>query len=172
MNEKNIQQLKYKDLNQIQDRENLALLTSGTEVLSWIYSLQDLPYREYSIASIMQSGSLDLVVRQEITAQDFDLGSGLLIAYTSLGTEIKARVSVNPAFHSIKDIQQPIILIGNSSGIAGLVAHLQQRAVCGATQNWLIFSERYSSLYAVPCTNSIMATTRHFDTGRLCFFSR
>lgn len=128
----------------------MALLTSETEVLSWIYSLQDLPYREYSIASIMQSGSLDLVVRQEITARGLGLGSGLLTAYTSLGTEIKARVRANPAFHSAKDIQQPIILIGNGSGIAGLVAHLQQLAVSGATQNLLIFGERHSSL--MRCT--------------------
>lgn len=137
-----IERLKFKDLSQTQDSPKLSAFNSEIEISDWIMSLQDLPYREYSIASIQQTGALDLVVRQEITAQGLGLGSGLLTVYTPIGAGIKARVRSNPAFHLVKDTDQPMIFIGNGSGIAGLVAHLQQRAAWGATQNWLIFGER------------------------------
>jgi sulfite reductase (NADPH) flavoprotein alpha-component len=39
-------------------------------------------------------------------------------------------------------IDKPMIFIGNGSGIAGLMAHLQQRHAWGFRQNWLIFGER------------------------------
>lgn len=142
LNSSDTEQLKFKDLAQTQDSPKLSAFNSEIEISDWILNLRDLPYREYSIASIQQSGALDLVVRQEITAQGLGLGSGLLTVYTPIGAEIQARVRSNPAFHLVKDTDQPMIFIGNGSGIAGLVAHLQQRAAWNATQNWLIFGER------------------------------
>lgn len=156
LNPSHSQRLKYKDLAQIQDSQKCLSFKSEVEISDWIVSLRDLPYREYSIASIQQSGFLDLVVRQEITAQGLGLGSGLLTAYTPIGAEIQARVRSNPAFHLVKDINQPMIFIGNGSGIAGLVAHLQQRAAWGAQQNWLIFGERQQQ-FDTPYQTQIQA---------------
>ncbi|TCB50700.1 hypothetical protein E0H80_07685 [Acinetobacter sp. ANC 4779] len=52
-----------------------------------------------------------------------------------------ARIRSQPAFY-LKPTQEPLILIGNGTGIAGLVAHLSQRQQWNEPQNWLIFAER------------------------------
>ena len=54
---------------------------------------------------------------------------------------ITAKIRSNPAFH-LKQNHKPLILIGNGTGIAGLVAHLSQQQQHGNQQNWLIFGER------------------------------
>ena len=97
--------------------------------------------REYSIASIPAQGILELVVRQEKTATGLGLGSGWLTEHAALGQRLHAKIRSNPSFH-LKDAQQALILIGNGTGISGLVAHLAQRQQWGAQQNWLIFGER------------------------------
>ncbi len=107
----------------------------------WVQRFDDLGVREYSIASIPEQGRIELVVRQEKTATGLGLGSGWLTEYTTLGQNIVARIRSNPAFH-LKPTQNPLILIGNGTGIAGLVAHLAQRQQWGERQNWLIFGER------------------------------
>jgi len=107
----------------------------------WIQRFDDLAIREYSIASIPEQGCVELVVRQEKTATGLGLGSGWLTEHAMLGQTIIAKIRSNPAFH-LKASHQPLILIGNGTGIAGLVAHLAQRQQCGDPQNWLIFGER------------------------------
>ena len=107
----------------------------------WIQRFDDLATREYSIASIPEQGCVELVVRQEKTATGLGLGSGWLTEHTVPGQTIIAKIRSNPAFH-LKASHQPLILIGNGTGIAGLVTHLAQRQQCGDPQNWLIFGER------------------------------
>lgn len=127
--------LDFKNLKQIPTR------LANESCIDWIQRFDDLAIREYSIASIPEQGMLELVVRQEITAAGLGLGSGWLTEYARLGQNMLARIRSNPSFH-LKASHQPLILIGNGTGIAGLVAHLAQRQQWNEPQNWLIFGER------------------------------
>lgn len=101
------------------------------------------PHREYSIASIMQDGVVELVVRQAFQADGSPgLGSGWLTLYAEIGAPIAARLRSNRSFHA-PPLDTPMILIGNGTGIAGLRAHLKQRQHHHQNQNWLIFGERH-----------------------------
>lgn len=127
--------LQFKDLRQLPEQG------FNEPFQDWILSFADLAIREYSIASIPEQKILELVVRQEKTATGLGLGSGWLTEHAVLGQMIAAKIRSNPAFH-LKAAQQPLILVGNGTGIAGLVAHLSQRQQHGNQQNWLIFGER------------------------------
>lgn len=101
-----------------------------------------LPHREYSIASIPQAGSLDLLVRQVVTVDgDLGLGSGWLTRHAEIGESIALRIRSNPAFHPPAP-NTPLILLGNGTGMAGLRAHLWARRLAGEKRNWLLFGER------------------------------
>lgn len=120
------------------DVEHLAGL-SAQQVVS---TLNTLPHREYSIASIPQDGALELVVRQTHYADGrLGIGSGWLTEYATLNQAIAVRIRENAAFHPPTN-GIPLILIGNGTGIAGLMAHLKRRASLGQQRNWLIFGER------------------------------
>lgn len=110
-----------------------------------VASLNRLPHREYSIASIPQDGGIELVVRQTHYADGrLGIGSGWLTEYATLNQSIAVRIRENAAFHPpSNDI--PMILIGNGTGIAGLRAHLKLRASLGQQRNWLIFGERHAA---------------------------
>jgi sulfite reductase (NADPH) flavoprotein alpha-component len=107
----------------------------------WVDQLPALPTREYSIASIPQNGYLGLVVRQNQTEHGLGLGSGWLTAHTALAQNILLRIRHNESFHAPDD-NRPLILIGNGTGIAGLLSILRYRAQHGFNTNWLIFGER------------------------------
>jgi sulfite reductase (NADPH) flavoprotein alpha-component len=110
-----------------------------------VKSLQPLPAREYSIASIPEDGTVDLLVRQTQRPNGrLGLASGWLTQHAPLGAMVDGMVRANTAFHP-PDPQRPMILIGNGTGIAGLRAHLKARAEAGATRNWLIFGERMAA---------------------------
>jgi sulfite reductase (NADPH) flavoprotein alpha-component len=101
-----------------------------------------LPSREYSIASIPEQQVLRLVVRQQSDDQgQLGLGSGWLTQHAAVNSEIAMRIRTNESFHLIHD-NRPIILIGNGTGIAGLMSLLSSRIRSGYTDNWLIFGER------------------------------
>ncbi|TCB55133.1 sulfite reductase subunit alpha [Acinetobacter terrae] len=127
--------LQFKNLRKIPEQR----LNESFE--DWIQRFDELAIREYSIASIPEQSILELVVRQEKTATGLGLGSGWLTEHALLGQAIVANIRSNSAFH-LKPIHKPLILIGNGTGIAGLVAHLSQRQQWGDQQNWLIFGER------------------------------
>jgi sulfite reductase (NADPH) flavoprotein alpha-component len=127
--------LQFKNLRQIPEQR----LNESFE--DWIQRFDELAIREYSIASIPKQSILELVVRQEKTATGLGLGSGWLTEHALLGQAIVAKIRSNPTFH-LKPTHKPLILIGNGTGIAGLVAHLAQRQQWGDQQNWLIFGER------------------------------
>lgn len=105
-------------------------------------TLRPLPHREYSIASLPQDGSLQLLVRQ-MQRPDGRLGSGSgwLTAHAATGAGIDLRIRRNPSFHPPGD-DRPVILIGNGTGLAGLRALLKARIAAGHLRNWLLFGER------------------------------
>lgn len=105
-------------------------------------ALQPLPHREYSIASLPEDGSLQLLVRQ-MRHPDGRLGSGSgwLTAHADVGTTLDLRIRRNLAFHPPQD-DRPMILVGNGTGLAGLRAHLKARHAQGHRRNWLVFGER------------------------------
>ena len=104
--------------------------------------LDDLPTREYSIASIPEQQVLRLVVRQQLDDQgQLGLGSGWLTQHTALRDKIQLRIRTNESFHLIAD-NRPIICIGNGTGIAGLMSLISARIRQDYTDNWLIFGER------------------------------
>ena len=105
-------------------------------------TLQPLPHREYSIASLSDSGRVELLVRQQRHADgSLGLGSGYLTASAELGDEIDLRLRTNRNFHPPADAC-PLILIGNGTGIAGLRAQLLARERQRRHANWLLFGER------------------------------
>lgn len=134
-------------LHELRRRELPASPHAAEELISvaddeLLRKLPALPHREYSIASIPEIGTLDLLVRQVITANgELGLGSGWLTRHTEIGEAIALRIRSNPSFHPPK-VDVPMILIGNGTGMAGLRAHLLARERAGGTRNWLLFGER------------------------------
>jgi sulfite reductase (NADPH) flavoprotein alpha-component len=114
----------------------------GMDAEAILLTLKTLPHREYSIASIPQDERLELLVRQ--THYDdgrLGIGSGWLTEYATVGSDIALRIRENTAFHSPSQ-EVPLILIGNGTGIAGLIAHLKARVASQQGNTWLIFGER------------------------------
>lgn len=110
----------------------------------WLTELTPLPHREYSIAS-SYGGSLDLLVRLQHQADGSPgLGSGWLCQHAAVGGTLDLRIRRNPGFHG-PDATTPLILIGSGSGLAGLRAHLQERAADPHSRNWLLFGERHAA---------------------------
>ena len=104
--------------------------------------LNPLPHREYSIASLPADGNLQLLLRRMLRPDGTPgIGSGWLCDYAALGGDIALRLRSNSNFHPPAN-GQPLILIGNGTGIAGLRAHLKARAASGQKRNWLLFGER------------------------------
>ncbi len=111
----------------------------------WLAELTPLPHREYSIASSHGSGTLDLLVRLQSQADGSPgLGSGWLCQHAAVGGTLDLRIRRNPGFHG-PDTATPLILIGSGSGLAGLRAHLQERAGGPHSRNWLLFGERHAT---------------------------
>lgn len=114
----------------------------GLSAQQLLAQLALLPHREYSIASLPEDGTLDLLVRQMSDPEGrLGIGSGWLTQYAEVGGDIALRVRSNSSFHApVEDI--PLILIGNGTGLAGLRAHLHARERAGRSRNWLVFGER------------------------------
>ena len=108
-------------------------------------TLQSLPHREYSIASIPSDGAIHLLVRQARADEgSLGLGSGWLTNYAALGAELALRVRNNVNFHlPVEDC--PLIFLGNGTGMAALHALLHARITAGRYRNWLLFGERQQS---------------------------
>ena len=108
-------------------------------------TLQRLPHRAYSIASLPEDGAIHLLVRQMRGRGGYlGLGSGWLTAHAPLGTEVALRVRSNVNFHAPRDAR-PLILIGNGTGLAALRALLKARIAAGHRRNWLLFGERHAA---------------------------
>ncbi|HBN15709.1 MAG: oxidoreductase [Gammaproteobacteria bacterium] len=98
--------------------------------------------REYSIASVPDNGVLTLVVR---LAQRDDGSPGICSSWLtdqlSQTESVRIDIRKNRAFHAAPEAQ-PLILIGNGSGIAGLLAHLEEQHSNSQHGHWLIYGER------------------------------
>jgi sulfite reductase (NADPH) flavoprotein alpha-component len=96
--------------------------------------------REYSIASLAASGQVELLVRQTVR-EDGQLGlaSGWLTTHAPIGASIALRLRANPGFRPPAE-PGPLVLIGNGTGLAGLLAHVRHRTPHDRT--WLMFGER------------------------------
>jgi len=111
--------------------------------LDWLVErLEAFPSREYSIASLPESGGMALLVRKAVKDDgSLGLGSGWLTRDARLGGVVKLRLRPNPNFHPpVADAPQ--ILIGAGTGMAGLRAHLLHRQQKKLGDAWLLFGER------------------------------
>ena len=100
------------------------------------------PLRDYSIANVTSDHIALLVRLQQRAEGGYGLGSGML-TQSALGTEVALRIRQNPSFHIANNQHRPLILIANGTGLAGVLAHLRQRAVqINPRPCWLIFGER------------------------------
>lgn len=97
--------------------------------------------RRYSVASLPESGRLELLVRQVRHEAGLGLASGWLTAHAPIGAEIMLRLLPNPAFEPVEG-DPPCIFIGNGSGYAGLRGHLLARIAVGRHRNWVLYGER------------------------------
>ena len=112
--------------------------------------------RDYSVANLPADGELRLLVRRQVDASG-RLGtvSGWLTGGDAehplrVGDTVALRLRSHRGFQLAVGVQTPLVLIGNGSGLAGLRAHLQQRAVAVAASGqpaparcaWLLFGER------------------------------
>ncbi len=146
--------------------ENRATLT--TRILpagvADVATLKPIGHREYSIASVAASGRVELIVRRCTAPDGFDgLGSGWLCHGAPLGGQVQARIRSNPAFHPPADDAVPLILIGNGTGLAGLLAHLRHRAARPGSPALLYWGERH------PAQDDFLAAERQalLDAGIL-----
>jgi sulfite reductase (NADPH) flavoprotein alpha-component len=113
-------------------------------------TLKLLAPRRYSVASIADDRTLQLLVRQSTHEGGMGLASGWLTAHAAPGAMIEGRLLDNPAF-ALGEQDVPGIFIGNGSGLAGLRSHLRARVRDGRRRNWLLFGERnraHDALYA------------------------
>ena len=99
--------------------------------------------REYSIASVMAEGRIELLVRL-LRHADGSVGaaSGWLCEQAGVDDTLALRVRAHPRFRLGDNAGRALILIGNGSGLAGLRAHLAARIGAGEHDNWLLFGER------------------------------
>lgn len=115
--------------------------------LDWLVErLEAFPHREYSIASLPESGRMELLVRKAVKEDgSLGLGSGWLTQDCALGGVVRLRLRPNPNFHppgAEQSKEPPQILIGAGTGIAGLRAHLFHRQRMRLGDAWLLFGER------------------------------
>jgi sulfite reductase (NADPH) flavoprotein alpha-component len=108
--------------------------------------------REYSIASLPADGAVHLLVRLERHDDgSHGLASGWLTQELQEGQTVRARLRVHANFRPGNNGERDLILIGNGTGLAGLRAHLRQRAAtraatgAGGPRLWLIFGERQAA---------------------------
>lgn len=98
--------------------------------------------RDYSIASIAADGYVELLVRRMAVGARTGLASGWLTRLGP-GDRVSLRVCTRPGFRLGANARAPLILIGNGTGIAGLMSHLRARAHASASAPvWLLFGER------------------------------
>lgn len=99
--------------------------------------------RTYSIASLPEDGAVQLLVRV-VHGADGQAGlmSALLCGEAPVGSVLRGRIRPHHNFRLGANATRPLILIGNGTGLAGLLAHLRLRARRGEGSNWLLFGER------------------------------
>lgn len=111
-----------------------------------------LAHREYSVASLASERRIELVVRRHATPDGgVGIASGYLTGFAEIGASVRLRICDNPGFRGPGNPAVPLILIGNGTGVAGLLAHLRERARTGGGKTWLLHGERnqaHDAIYA------------------------
>ena len=149
------------------------ILPPGAGADTDVAALPPLAHRDYSIASIPASGRIELIVRRCDAADGLPgLGSGWLIEGAPLGGRIAARVRRNESFHAPADPATPLVLIGNGTGLAGLMAHLRQRAAHGGGPAWLFWGERHPAHDDYHAAERRALAARGALTGSVTAWSR
>lgn len=101
--------------------------------------------RDYSIASIVEDGSLQMLVRLSMREDGTPgVASGWLCEGMVVGDSLALSIRQHSSFRLGENRGRPLILIGNGSGLAGLLSHLKARVHHGRTEQWLVFGERNS----------------------------
>jgi sulfite reductase (NADPH) flavoprotein alpha-component len=138
----------------------------GLHEQALVDALVPLAMREYSIASIPEDGSLQLIVRQELHPDgSLGIGSGWLTEHATLGEGVVLRVRRNSSFHlPVEPV--PMILIGNGTGLAGLRSLLKARITQGQKRNWLLFGER-NAAYDFHCGDELDGWLASGDLARM-----
>jgi sulfite reductase (NADPH) flavoprotein alpha-component len=99
--------------------------------------------REYSIASLPADGRLELLVRLQRRADGGPgAASGWLCTQARDGDLVRLRLRAHERFRLAENVNRPLILVGNGSGLAGLRGLLKARIAAGKHDNWLVFGER------------------------------
>ncbi|MGK0159689.1 PepSY domain-containing protein [Pseudomonas mosselii] len=138
----------------------------GLHAQALVDALIPLTAREYSIASIVSDGVLELIVRQERHADgNLGLGSGWLTEYLPLEGSVSARLRRNSGFHLPVE-SAPLVLIGNGTGLAGLRSLLKARIAGGEQRNWLLFGER-NRAHDLLCGEELQGWVESGDLQRL-----
>ncbi|WP_052480971.1 flavodoxin domain-containing protein [Gilvimarinus agarilyticus] len=108
----------------------------------WLKHLPEEAPRQYTIANAYTPNRLQLVVRQlRNTNGELGVASGWLTERADVGDKLELAIRDNQEFHT-PPAEQPLVLIGNGSGIAGLRAHWQQRDNTGGEACWVLYGER------------------------------
>ena len=123
--------------------------------------------RDYSIASIMQDGSLQLLVRQSTRADGSPgLASDWLCRGMTEGDVLALTLREHRGFRLGENTERPLILIGNGSGLAGLLSHIKARVQQGRSDQWLLFGER-SPQHDALCADQLAAWVEQDQLARL-----
>lgn len=123
--------------------------------------------REYSIASIVQDGCLQLLVRQSTRADGAPgLASDWLCRGMAEGDVLALTLREHRGFRLGDNAQKPLILIGNGSGLAGLLSHIKARIQQGQSEQWLLFGER-SPEHDALCADQLGQWLAHGQLARL-----
>jgi len=129
-----------------EERESLttAILPLAEEADGELLTaFRPLAHREYSVASLAESGRVELLIRRHVFPDGrMGVASGFLTDALGEGVTVQLRVRDNPGFAGPEDAATPLILIGNGTGMAGLLAHLRERARTGGGKVWMIHGER------------------------------
>jgi len=138
----------------------------GLHAQALVDALVPLAMREYSIASMPEDGSLQLIVRQELHPDgSLGLGSGWLTEHAAVGDGISLRIRRNSSFH-LPSEPAPMIMIGNGTGLAGLRSLLKARIAQGEPRNWLLFGER-NLAHDFHCGDELQGWLASGDLARL-----
>lgn len=138
----------------------------GLHAQALVDALVPLAMREYSIASIPEDGSLQLIVRQELHPDGtLGLGSGWLTEHVEVGGAVSMRIRRNSGFHLPAE-SAPMILIGNGTGLAGLRSLIKARIAAGEQRNWLLFGER-NAAHDFHCADELNGWLARGDLARL-----
>ncbi|MEG2817836.1 MAG: sulfite reductase subunit alpha [Comamonas sp.] len=129
--------------------------------------------RDYSIASIVSEQRLQLMVRLSARADgSAGAASGWLCQNLALGDSLALTLREHAAFRLGENAERPLILIGNGSGLAGLLSHIKARVEAGRSDQWLVFGERNPEHDAI-FNGQLQQWHKHGQLERLdCAWSR